>query len=540
MRLGTYVSCSVVANALLPRQLRGLAPADTDFQPVKGPSPDLSRHRVPPNVPPPAGATSVVRDIFGNCWALSSGPQPKLLVLAGQEPVAWMPDRLSDLPLEAWHSLAADEFGFLWAASARRLMRLDPHEPEAGWTNFSVMPEIAGSIVSPVARSPIAALGVAPSGALLVAFEEGLIAEVNCDESTAMNVYQGPLSPSEIGCDDSGDVWVGIRSKESRLNFYRKVAAANAWQHTWEEVGRLPAGNHDLSGDLLPNGNFVMAGGQSAGFGYPAIRHTFDQVFEFDRKTYLWRAAGKLQQPRFYNATSVLDSRIWVIGGNRRDPAPATPAATLGEMHFLDSVEICDPSNGVISAGPKLPFPMEMPIALQINGRIYVAGGVTPGLTTGLAAHAYNGPGKLMSIGLGDSSWRAEPDGPTGMGPLAAAAYRGSLYVTLPNRGLFLYDTVRRRWSAASAPGPVRDGKLAAARSAQVVFYRDELWVLGGRDVPMDASQIFNPATGAWRDGPRLPRQLAWGAAGVVGDRLMMVGGAGGRGYSDRTFLLRC
>jgi N-acetylneuraminic acid mutarotase len=63
---------------------------------------------------------------------------------------------------------------------------------------------------------------------------------------------------------------------------------------------------------------------------------------------------------------------------------------------------------------------------------------------------------------------------------------------------------------------------------------------MGGRDIErQERTVIYSPVSRKWRSGPDLPRPLAWGAAATVGGRLMVVGGAAGRGYSNRTFLLR-
>jgi hypothetical protein len=50
---------------------------------------------------------------------------------------------------------------------------------------------------------------------------------------------------------------------------------------------------------------------------------------------------------------------------------------------------------------------------------------------------------------------------------------------------------------------------------------------------------IYNPESGAWRKGPRLPRELVWGAGFNMDGKLYLTGGEAGRCYSNRTFMLR-
>ncbi|MFN8005344.1 MAG: kelch repeat-containing protein, partial [Acidobacteriota bacterium] len=68
--------------------------------------------------------------------------------------------------------------------------------------------------------------------------------------------------------------------------------------------------------------------------------------------------------------------------------------------------------------------------------------------------------------------------------------------------------------------------------------------LLGGRDTASEElTQIYNPRTRQWRNGPSLPRPLSWGAAATVAGKLVVTGGAGSYGrdylYNDRTFVLQ-
>jgi hypothetical protein len=156
-----------------------------------------------------------------------------------------------------------------------------------------------------------------------------------------------------------------------------------------------------------------------------------------------------------------------------------------------------------------------MPLAVHIGKRIYVAGN-----------------DKLLSIGIGESKWKAEPDMPMGKGlkALAGCVWKEQFYVTVPKLGLVAFDPQAHAWNLVSAEWQ--------PRSAEVAAFRDELWVMGGREIGDGrTTMIFDGKV--WRRGPDLPRELAWGAAAVVNGRLMVTGGAAGRCYNDRTFLLR-
>jgi len=501
-------------GAWLPLHLRAVSSVAAEsvsvggFEAVHAAMPQNPMLAPTPPVAPPAASSAAVYDIFGNHWCLgaadSNGNRP-LLVLAAQSPTAWAVDTLSGLPAHPWQFLAADEFGYLWIAAATRCLRLDPHTPQAGWMDLSA------DLLPPAAPGDrITALGVAASGATLVALRSGALIEIDRDAKTTTVRSAAPTGVEQIACDQAGDLWLRCGATT-----YRKAAAADAWQRRWELVDRLPAGDHDLSGDVL-DGTFYMAGGQNAGWGYPARPHVFDELFAFDPATRRWRVAAKMQQPRYYNGTTWLEGKVWIVGGYTRD-AQFNPV-------LLSSVALWDPGTGVWTAGPYLPQPMENPAALHLRGRIYVAGSAT----NVKGEHACD----LLSIGSGETQWRHEPQGPAYSLALAAAGYNDDLYVALPGHGLGRFDTAKGTWSLAPMAPPVRSPQMAA--------YEKEIWIMGGRDVErQDQTRIYRPADGSWRSGPELPRPLAWGAAVGLGNRLMVVGGAAGRSYNNRTFYLR-
>jgi hypothetical protein len=383
-------------------------------------------------------------------------------------------------------------------------MRLDPHTPDAGWIDFSA------DIFKPSSAEKISAMGVGPRGAIMLTFAAGGIVEVDRTDKTTVTRIDGPLGADSLLCDADGKLWLRCGPRT-----YSRPPAPDAWQRQWELVDRLPASDHDLSGDLL-DGRFYMAGGQNAGWGYPARPHVFRDLYEFNPQTRSWRVVAPLDQPRFYNGTSCLDGKVWVIGGTTRD--------AIGNPDMLASVELFDPPTGAMTPGPTLPIAIANPVALELNGRIYVAGASN--------MDASEHPCLLYSIGVGEAAWRPEPTGPSYKIATSGTAHDGHLYFALAGKGLGCFNAAAQSWSVISYPNP--------ARSPQIAAYQDEIWVMGGRDIErQDRTVIYSPKTGKWRAGPDLPRPLAWGAAATVGRRLMVVGGAAGRGYSNRTFLLR-
>ena len=496
---------SVVATCITSLMPRCVAAEPGGFRPTSDPFPvNPERYPKPPTAPP-AGSSAPVFDIIGNHWALAEADfsgNRALLVLPAQAPTAWLPDQNSKLPAHTWQHVGADEFGYVWVASRTRCMRLDPNSRENGWLDFT----------KDFLREPdeITALGTAPSGAILAGLRSGKLVELDRTDETTVLRFVAPKSIDCIASDAFGRVWLQCGGR-----VFVRPAAPDAWQRQWEPADRLPAGNHDISGDVMER-LFYMAGGQNGGSGYPSRPHVFNELFAFDPNSKAWRVVTRLDQPRFYNGTTFMDDRVWVIAGYMRD--------TTGKAVPLTSVEIVNPMSGVVAPGPSLPNPIHNPVAMNIGGRIYLAG----------HSHADKTPRpcQLLSIGAEETSWRTEVAGPESLSALAATSHEDNLYLALPGRGLARFSTTKQVWILIKYDHP--------SRSPQLATYENEIWLMGGREIErQQRTLIYSPRKNTWRSGPDLPRPLAWGAAATVGGRLMVVGGAGGRGYSNRTFLLR-
>lgn len=331
---------------------------------------------------------------------------------------------------------------------------------------------------------------------------------------------------TDVDATFDGFVWVRggktIRFDPRKPDKGAAEAAMPADERTpWQVVARMPASNHDITAAVL-GGRLYTAGGLTADFGFPARSRSFDEVWELDPSSWSWRVLAKLGQDRIYCATAAFDGAVWVIGGDL--------VTADGKRTATARVQRVDPARGAVTEGVPLTVARPMPLALESGGRLYVVGG---------AAGELDKPGKVESIGPGETAWRPEPDGPAGMNALAGAALGAKLFIVVPKKGLAVFDTASRRWDIVTMP--------VVPRSCQMTAYRGEIWMMGGVDVK-DPRQtlVYDPATGRFRAGPPMPATLSWGAAAVVNGRLLVTGGAGLRSatdhtyvYNDRTFQLR-
>ena len=336
-----------------------------------------------------------------------------------------------------------------------------------------------------------------------------------------------PAKWSALRADEIGFLWLTKAGRTFRIDPRKPKegavempfrASSVATQKQWKIAARMPASNHDLTAAVL-NNRFYVSGGLTAEWGFPTRSHPFDELWELDTKTWKWRAAGSFGRGRIFCATAAFDGKIWIVGGDVIE--------SNGTRHAVTTVQIYDPRTGTMTNGVPNTIARPMPMALAAGDRLYVVGN---------AKDHYEEPGQMESIGVGESKWRREPDGPPGMGPLAGATLDGKLYIAVKDRGLAIFDTQASRWE------PV-DGTYKP-RSSQMTAYQGEIWMMGGRDTAgEDQTLIYSPKTKTWRKGLQMPRPLSWGAAEVVNGRLIVTGGAASYGrdylYNDLTFVLR-
>jgi hypothetical protein len=281
-------------------------------------------------------------------------------------------------------------------------------------------------------------------------------------------------------------------------------------------VAHMPGSNHDLRGDVL-NDRFYMAGGLTAEYGYPMQSHAYSELFEFDAEENKWRVVADLGHQRIYCATGVLKGNLWVVGGDIIHLQGKRTTTRLSQK--------VDPKKGEVENTIPLNVDLSAPLAFNLQERLYVLG-----YKNGLGDKEM--PLYVASIADGDKQWREEPLGPLGRGAIYGSLHQGRISIVVANKYLAMLDPVKGKWDTVELPLKVR--------SPQVASLHDELWLMGGRDIENQALvQVYNTKNKQWRNGPDLPRELAWGVGFTLKGNLYVTGGAAGSSYNNRTFRLK-
>lgn len=446
-------------------------------------------------------------DRAGNRWCLYAAPEgAQALVLPANAADRWQPGWL---PFGRWGWLVADRVGAVWAGGADGWQRFCTREYDRGWQAVSELP-----------AAPVSAATLSPDDLLMVAFDSGLVAEldVNAAGGTSLNqIADLGQHVHALHTARDGAVWAVTDN-----GLHRHAPAPGAWQHAWRaKRGRLPGGgNHDVF-SVEAGGQLYVAGGWAGCWGIPPQRHVLDELFAYDPVTEYWTVVSRMRHNRRYNGIAALDGDVWIVGGETR--TPDWPA----DGQVLYTVDVYDPRADHWRPAPSLQVARTDPFVVNCAGRIWAIGG---------AAHN-SGPklDSVESIGPGEEAWRPEPCLPEPTRQGHGCALDGVIYCASID-GFFAFDTVTGRWDPnLPTPGPIGQGPLAAA-------FEGEVWILGGHGDRR--VRIFDPVTRLWRAGPDLPVGLAWAAAQVIGGELILVGGAYAEDrhnatvYEDRTFAL--
>ena len=234
----------------------------------------------------------------------------------------------------------------------------------------------------------------------------------------------------------------------------------------WTQLPPVPSPVSDC-GVAVVGGRLIVVGGESIGT-------VFNTVRAFDLTTSTWSTLPSLAAARHGEAVTAIGNTLYAIDGAA---APGHNAST----RTLQIIALPVPSPpaqpaGSWQLGPNSPYATQQVGAAVLQNRIWVAGGLT-----------------------GTDSATANTQ---------------------------FYDPTVGAWG----PGPNLPVPL---HHAMMVTYRNTVWVIGGfepqgSDVEGTVSAralYLNNSETAWVEGPPLHHARAAGAAVVVGDKIVVVGG---------------
>lgn len=225
-----------------------------------------------------------------------------------------------------------------------------------------------------------------------------------------------------------------------------------------------------------------------------------------------WVARASLTIPRQETAAVRIDGTVYVIGG-MLDQAPATATP---------SVEVYDIATGEWSSVADMPVGLDHSAAVALDGRLYVIGGY---MRLNNGAGQATGAVNVYTPSTGEWSPGVELPAPRAAG--WAVSHRGKIYLfggVEPGVGLaastLIFDPEQKNW-AAGAPMPTPREHLNAVSCGEYIY------VVGGRSGgnSYTVNERYDPVANAWQTMTPMTTGRAAMFAAAWGSKIYCAGG---------------
>jgi N-acetylneuraminic acid mutarotase len=299
-------------------------------------------------------------------------------------------------------------------------------------------------------------------------------------------------------------------------------------QSKWVRLAPFPEPAEEILGAAAGGKMYVFAG-------LAPVWKPIGMVYEYDPVSNQWAKKKPMALASHHVAFTEYHGKIYAFGGFVFPPSG--PPAWVP----IDNAWEYDPATDNWKALAPLPTKRGSPVATAVGDKIYVIGGATtlPGseataLTPGVPQSVL---GTVEEYDPATNKWRARSPMPTPRNHAAIGTVNGKIYVIGGRVGAAFigvasdisvveeYDPATDKWSAPRARMPTTRSALGAGT------YNGRIYVAGGefQDPHMMATfrsvEAYDPATNTWSIMPSMPVSRHGLAAGVIGNRLLLVGG---------------
>ena len=266
----------------------------------------------------------------------------------------------------------------------------------------------------------------------------------------------------------------------------------DAARNLWTKLSPLPEARHHIAVSIVKDKLYGI-GGFKGGFPNWEAQST---VFVYDFNKEKWTESTPLPRPRGEHTTTVIDGKIYVIGGRYK----RTPDSANFNDHFdTSSMLVFDPITKVWSSAPDVPTARNSHASAVIDGKIYVVGG---------------------------RQFKKQADGN---------------YANVNVANLEVYDPKEKRWQTLSPLPKAAGGISAAAVDGKLYVFGGEQWV--PEQTVIAEAWVYDPALDKWDSVPDMKVPRHGTAAGAVGNQIYVFGGAtetgAGAVSTNETLLVR-
>ncbi len=239
-------------------------------------------------------------------------------------------------------------------------------------------------------------------------------------------------------------------------------------------------------------------------------RHTY----MYDPSTGSWAQKSSMPTSRVGCAITVVDDKIYVVGGQHRWVVGET-GSTKGYPTGL--VEVYDVATDTWETKQPMINVSSSVMANSVNGKIYVI----YQLAFNFCADVYD----PLS-----NSWERRSILPPSVLPFMSCVIDAKIYMFTWERNLDIYDTTTGNWATGACIPQSYTGSAIIATTGEYAPKR--IYVIGGGIdhgfVNMEAvnsNYVYDPVTDSWSTAADLPTARIGSVIGVVDDKIYAIGG---------------
>jgi N-acetylneuraminic acid mutarotase len=277
---------------------------------------------------------------------------------------------------------------------------------------------------------------------------------------------------------------------------------------TWTQLPPMPTARGSIGADIV-DGRLVVVGGET-------VAGALDTVEGYDLASGEWRPFPSLPEPRHGAAVVTVGSRLYTLGGAEG----LSLSGPTGAVH-----ELTPPPRQLRPAGwdtlDAAQLARQQVATAEVNGIVWVVGGLE---TVDVATQSVNG------LDPTTGKWEKAPDLPVALHHAMAVNYRDELVVI----GGWVAEGNNPAADVSDAVYVLRDdawatlGSLNHARAAgAAAVVGDTLVVVGGQadNELIPQTEVYDETEDQWREATPMPTPREHLAAAAIGEHIYVVGG---------------
>ena len=306
---------------------------------------------------------------------------------------------------------------------------------------------------------------------------------------------------------DNGGILVGYATNRMMaclifVGLLGMVSTGSAVEDTWEQERDMPEPRFWFSTSVV-NGKIYIIGGTPDGVSEPNV-----SMYEYDPATGAWTRKADMPTPRVYHESCVVDGKIYVIGGGNK------------HEEVLPTVEAYDPVTNSWARKVDMPTPRILPVLCAVDGKIYAIGSQSS--DTGTPVEVYD---------PATNTWTKKADAPTKRWAMRGGVVNGKLYVIAGTIGPSIstveeYDPVADTWT--------RKADIPTPREFHSVTVVDRIiYAIGGAffpgddtHTPLSSVEAYDPGTDTWTEKADMPTPRVHLSVCAVKGKIYAFGGA--------------